>query len=90
MSIIEMGVKHVSTIRELVNLWPTRAELASDICSLSPDLQVTTHQVHKWAEKCSIPSRYHHSVLLAGRRRQFEITAEMIARLHSPIEGASQ
>lgn len=74
----------VSSIRDLVNLWPTRASLAEDICRLNPMLKVTTGQVHKWPETGSIPPRYHHTILIAARERGFEVTAELIVELHTP------
>lgn len=73
----------VESIRDLVNLWPTRAELASDLKSAFPQLSVSVTQVHKWAEKQSIPARYHHALLIVGRRRGFNISAELIIKLHS-------
>ncbi|HAR50385.1 MAG TPA: hypothetical protein DCS45_00730 [Roseovarius nubinhibens] len=68
----------------MVNLWPTRASLAEDICRLNPRLKVTTGQVHKWPETGSIPPRYHHTILIAARERGFEVTAELIVELHTP------
>ena len=74
----------ISSVRDLVNLWPTRSELAQDLMSTCSSLKVTTAQVHKWAEKGSIPPKYQHSILVAGRRRGFDITAELIVSLHAP------
>lgn len=74
----------ISSIRELVNLWPTRATLAGDLKKAYPGLKVSAAQVHKWAEKGSIPARYHFPVMVAGRLRKFPITADLIAQLHVP------
>lgn len=88
-SIMAVNMDNISTIRDLVNLWPTRAKLADDIEAVTPALKVSVHQVHKWAEKGSIPSKYHKSLLAAARRRNFAISAEMIVNLHSPERGAA-
>jgi len=74
----------VSSIRDLVNLWPTRASLVEDIRRFSPGLKVNTPQVHKWAANGTIPARYHFPVLTAGRYRGFSIDAELMVRLHAP------
>lgn len=79
-----MGMSKISNIRELVNLWPTQAALAEDIREQCPGVKTTAGQVHKWAANGSIPSKYHHPLLLAGRDRGFELTAELIMELHAP------
>ena len=75
----------IASIRDLVNLWPTRAELARDVAAVAPDICLSVAQVHKWAEKQSIPARYHHPVLRAAQRRGFAVTADRIAELHAPV-----
>jgi len=80
----------ISSIRDLVNLWPTRSSLVDDLGGLCPGLKVTTPQVHKWAANGSIPAKYHFLVLMAGRQRGFSITADQIAELHAPpVEDAA-
>ena len=74
----------IYNIRDLVNLWPTRSSLARDLQTLCPSLKVNTARVYKWAENGSIPARYQFAVLTAGRCRGFEISAELIVKLHSP------
>jgi len=74
----------ISNIRDLVNLWPTRSSLANDLQALCPSLNTNTARVYKWAEHGAIPARYQFSVLTAGRCRGFEISAELIVKLHSP------
>ena len=88
-SIIAEFMDKISSIRDLVNLWPTRSELAQDLMSACSSLKVTTAQVHKWAEKGSIPSKYHHPMLMAGRGRGFGITADLIVSLHAPKRNAA-
>ncbi len=74
----------ITDIRSLVNLWPTRAALAEDLMRCCPSLTVSTGQVHKWAEKGSIPNKYHHPLLVSARVRGFEVTADLIVALHAP------
>ena len=74
----------ITNIRDLVNLWPTRSSLAEDLQTLCPSLNTNTARVYKWAEHGAIPARYHFSVLTAGRCRGFEISAELMVKLHSP------
>lgn len=76
----------ISTIRDLVNLWPARSALAGDINDIAGAALVTLAQVHKWAENQSIPAKYHHFVVVAAGRRGFPVTADLIVRLHA--EGA--
>lgn len=73
----------ISSIRDLVNLWPLRSALADDINAAAGFRLVTTAQVHKWAEKQSVPAKYHHFLILAGQRRSYLVTAEMMVRLHA-------
>jgi len=74
----------ISSIRDLVNMWPTRASLVEDLRWFSPGLKVNTPQVHKWAANGTIPAKYHFLVLSAGRHRGFLIDAELMVRLHAP------
>lgn len=84
---MQFGMAEILSIRDLINLWDRRAELALDLQKLG--VPVTTHQVHKWAEKSSIPSKYHGGVLTAGRARGYPVTAELIIALHAPSEDAA-
>lgn len=82
-------MEKILSIRDLVNLWPTRAAMADDIRDVlhmvgANDVRVTTAQVHKWAENGSIPPRYHQAIFAAGRRRGFALSAELIIALHAP------
>lgn len=81
-------MESVSTIRDLVNLWPKRSELAQDMCQFLGGIKVTTGQVHKWTETGSIPPKYHQALLLSARGRGFEaVTADLIVALHAPVPG---
>lgn len=81
----------LSTIKDLVNLWPRRADLARDLSDLLPDAMdtVSVAQVHKWAQHGAIPARYHHAVLQAANARQIALSAEQLVRLHAPVKGAA-
>ncbi|MCB1401266.1 MAG: hypothetical protein KDJ82_16230 [Rhodobacteraceae bacterium] len=79
----------IHSIRDLVNLWPTRAALAADINAAAPSLNVSTAQVHKWAEKGSIPARYQYPILQSAARRGFDVSADLLVRLQSPAEDAA-
>lgn len=80
---MRMAMEDISSVRELINLWPTRSALVDDVRVVAPLVAVTTSQVHKWAEKGGIPAKYHHPVLLAAKLRGFKITADLIVRLHA-------
>ena len=65
----------VTSVRELIDLWPSRRELADD-------LQTTKDRVDKWARALSIPARYHAGILRAALARGFAVSAEDLVRLH--------
>lgn len=68
-------MEKISTIKDLIDLWPTRADLADDV-------DASKDRVNGWAKAGSIPARYHHAVCESGVRRGFPITAELLDRLH--------
>ncbi len=78
----------ILSIRDLVNCWPTRAVMANDINDAAGRDLVATSQVHKWAEKQSIPAKYHHHIIKAAQGRGYPVTAELIVRLHANAEVA--
>jgi hypothetical protein len=64
-------------IPELIKLWPSRQEFASDIGA-------NVEAVHKWAKSGRIPSRYHFAAVSAAGRRGFDnITADWMLSVHS-------
>lgn len=69
-------MEKTTTITAIIDLWPTRSALAEDI-------HVTTDRVHKWAQKASIPARYHFAILEAARVRGFDVDAELLTRVHA-------
>ena len=68
-------------IRQLINLWPTRAELAADLSEICGEVGVG--KVHKWAQSSSIPSKFHAAVIAAAQSRGFSVNAELLVRLHA-------
>lgn len=73
-------MSQVATVREIIDLWPTRATLAAEIsCEVE---RVTADRVHKWAESSSIPARYWQRLIEAASRRNFTLTANDLALLH--------
>ena len=82
-SIIASHMEKSSTVRDLIDLWPTRAVLADDIMRQMHWMKVTAAQVHKWAQAQSIPARYHQAILLSAVERDLPVTAESIVRAHS-------
>ncbi len=68
-------MEHPSSVTELVDLWPSRRELAWDV-------GVMTDRVHKWAKVNAIPAGFHNAVLTAAAKRGFAVTAEDMVKLH--------
>ncbi|MFD2855388.1 hypothetical protein ACFSZS_12305 [Seohaeicola zhoushanensis] len=75
-----------STIRDVIDLWPTRAAVAVDMNNHLPEEgpRVTGEQVHKWAQKCAIPARFHRALISAAQGRGFTVSADDVVRLHDP------
>lgn len=71
-----------STIKELIDLWPTRKALAEDLAT-------TKERVDKWAQSGSIPARFHAPLIRAAVRRGFGVTADDMVRLHDGTQGAA-
>ena len=74
----------ISTVSEMIALWPRQIDLAADISLNLGDIQVTSGQVHKWAKNNSIPAKYHHGIIAAAKERGFAIDAALIVALHRP------
>jgi hypothetical protein len=68
------------TVREIIDLWPSRAALAEDVSA--PDDPVTVATVHKWAQRNSIPSHYHAPLLRAAQRRHIVLSAGALVAAH--------
>lgn len=84
-------MEKISTVSDLIALWPRRADLASDITqALGGRSTVSVDVVHKWARSGSIPARFHFALLSAARDRGFEVTAELIVRVHGDVGTTGQ
>lgn len=73
----------LNDIKQVINLWPTRAALAEDISRACGSGSVNVAQVHKWAQAGAIPARFHAAVIRAGRQRGFNVSADLMVLLHS-------
>lgn len=82
-------MSQILTVRDLINLWPRRADLVSDISGRVTGLSVTLHRVNKWAENGTIPPKYHQAVLHAAQMRRYPVTADLLIAVHSPKESAA-
>jgi hypothetical protein len=68
-------MEQISTIKELLGLWPSRQIIAVDVGA-------KLDAVHKWPLTNSIPSRYHAALLESAVRNGVALTAEKLAQLH--------
>lgn len=79
-SISVAAMTEESPIRELIDRWPTRREMADDVGSKEA-------AVHKWARAGRIPSQRQAAVVEAARRRGFDdVTAEWMLLAHARRE----
>lgn len=78
-------MEQISSVRQLIDLWPKRSDLASDLTEVL-GRPVTTHGVHKWASNGCIPAKYQRAVVMAGCRRGYEVDADLMLRLHHPAD----
>lgn len=80
-------MKRPTSIRDIIGLWPSRADLASDISV--PTSVVTADRVHWWVRSSSIPPKFHSRILDAAARRGFPLTADDVVRAHADGEDAA-
>ena len=72
----------ISTIRSLLDQWPTRKDLADDIeCSVD--------RIHKWVRSGSIPARFHGRVMRSAADRGITVSAETMIALHDKTNEAA-
>lgn len=68
----------LQSVQDIIGLWPRRQDLADE-------LGVTLVRVHGWATTGSIPARYHRGLVLAARKRGWDVvTADLVDALHCP------
>lgn len=65
----------ISSIKALIQCWPSRKVLADDI-------EVSVDRVNKWAQTSSIPARFHARIIRSAVAREIVLTADDLARLH--------
>ena len=77
-------MEHISTIRDLIGLWPARRDLAEEIAeSVGEDVGKLTERINGWVRANSMPAKYHHAVIAAAQARDLAVTAELVVRLHA-------
>lgn len=64
-----------SSIRSLIDCWPSRRELARD-CA------VAESRVHNWAKQGTIPARFWGRILRSAAARSISVDAALLVRLH--------
>lgn len=67
-------MEQISTPRQLIMLWPSRADFAAD-------LNVSVDRVHKWAQLGGIRAEFFQPILEASERRGLGVTAEDLCRI---------
>ncbi|WP_146592530.1 hypothetical protein [Puniceibacterium confluentis] len=72
----------ISTIRDLVALWPSRQIFAQD-------LDVPVVRVHKWITANSIPAKYQKYVLDSASARALPVSAPLILEIHAETRSAA-
>jgi hypothetical protein len=75
-SITQDGMEQISTIKDLLALWPTRKVV-------SRDTGASLDAVNKWPIQNAIPARFWAALIDSALRHGIEgLTAEVLARLH--------
>jgi len=78
------------TIRDVIDLWPTRSALADDMRIVAPFAPVSSERISKWPSADAIPARFHQAVLEAAILRGFLVTAQDLVSLHAAKPGAEE
>lgn len=68
-------MEQISTVRDLIDAWPSRKEFAADI-------EVSVERVQKWAQLGTIPARFWARIIRHGALRSVAVTADDLVRLH--------
>lgn len=70
--------REISTLRDLVGLWPKLADLADDM-----GLKKTSH-LHTMLTRGSIHTDYWPAIISSAERRQIpDVTADLLLKLHT-------
>jgi hypothetical protein len=74
----------MNTFGDVIGLWPTAAEFASDV-------GVGVERARKWGSRNSIPGEWFVPIADAAQRRGFDVTAQRLAEIASaarrPLNG---
>lgn len=77
------GMDKISTVRDLVALWPSRQDLAEDLGFDGKS------RIDKWVQANSIPAPHLSGVFDAACKRAFNVTAEQLLRIAGGGKAAS-
>lgn len=66
--------EQISTYREVISLWPSRAVFAEEV-------GVSLDVVQKWAQGGSIPAKHFGAIISAAAARGLGVTAEHLVRI---------
>lgn len=72
----------VSTIADIIRVWPDRTQFRMDVADDASGLTVTAAQVDKWAQGKPIPAKYHFRIARVAQELGYDLTCEDIARVH--------
>lgn len=78
--VITVLVMTEQTVTDLLNMWPNRKDLVTDMQSLDAD--VTPSVVNRWFQRQSIKPRYWWSLVKAAKSRGLPITSDALAQAH--------
>lgn len=82
-SIISDPMSDPTSIRAIIDGWPTRRDFTEALNAL-PGPEVSLASVHKWAQSGAIPSRFLNRVVEAHKRAARALSAEQLIMLHDP------
>lgn len=68
-------MEQISTIRDLIDAWPSRKEFAAD-------MGVSVERVQKWAQLGTIRPRFWARIIRHGLVRAIPVTADDLVRMH--------
>jgi hypothetical protein len=80
--VIMQGVMTKSPVQNLLSRWPDRQSLHVDARRADADLKMVA--VHRWFSRGSVPAKYWHALLSGAESRGIALTADELARAHSP------
>jgi len=73
-------MERISTVRDLVALWPSRLDFAVEI-------NVPVDRVHKWITSDSIPAKHHQTILDCAEGHSLPVSASDLVAIHDQRKG---